>query len=181
MQIPRPDLDAAGRAVLSLLIVAYLLLSILTLLPDSPARDSLLQPVYRYWRALGLAQGFSVFTPCVPTRNTWMAAVVTMKDGTAALWAFPRMSRLSIWNRMREERYRKWWQDHLMSEYYAFLLPDAARFTARKFNNPKNPPASVAIYSFSRPVPAPGTAGSPPADVARKLLISYKVRAEDLE
>ena len=184
------DRAALYRACLSLAILSYLALSAMTLLPSSPARDWLFLPVYSLWRGLGFGQNYSVFSPNIPRDNTWMAAIVTLSDGTAAFYEFPRMERLGLWQRMVEERYRKWWQDHLMTDYYSFLLPDTARFIARRFTNAANPPAKVSIFSFNRPVRdfaradgagvAPALRDMEPAGVSCHLLFAYDVHPEDL-
>jgi len=165
-------------------ILIYMGGILLILMPNSPLRDRILAPVYRYFLALGLTQSYAVFTPYVATTNVILTATVTLKDGTTAVWVFPRMERLALAARGAKERYRKWWHDNLLQDPCSAIRPDAARFVARQFADPANPPVLVSLQSHSRPIPPPPGVEFDQKNMPQpeqKTFFVYKVVAEDLK
>ncbi len=178
------QLGLVRKALRTMAILAYVGAVILILLPNSPLRDRLLSPVYRYLVAFGLTQSYAVFTPYVTTNNTIVTGTVTLRDGTTAVWVFPRIEKLGLLERAQRERYRKWWHDNLLHDRYRSIRPDAARFVARQFTNPSNPPVLVSLQSHTQPIPPPPgepTGKKQTAKPEQKTFYVYKVLPEDLK
>lgn len=167
------------RILINIWIVVYLSLSALVLLPRSLPRDRLLGPVYKWWSGLGLSQGFAVFVPYVPEENAILVANIEFADGTATQWHFPRMELMAPLERVAGERWRKWWQDILILDYYAVLRPDAARYVARLFQDESNPPVRVSLVAISLPIAPPQRDGRAGASRTR-LLYVHPVEKDDL-
>ena len=143
------------HAVFSTLLIALLAISAIQMAPNCYLRDKVLAACALPLRWLGLQQLWGVFGPEVPNSNRNIVAVVTLKDGTATLWDFPRMERKDLITRAHDEYFRKWAHDNLMQDYLQFLRLDAARFVARRFANANNAPLSVSLMTQEVPIPAP--------------------------
>jgi len=99
-----------------------------------------------YFAWVGLFQTWDMFAPSPKTMNSYVEAIVLYTDGNTRNWAFPRMERLGLGERMFKERYRKY-VENLKEDGNAALWPDAARFIARH-NNDR--PAPVRIVFLVR-------------------------------
>ncbi|HEY9869576.1 MAG TPA: hypothetical protein V6D08_10460 [Candidatus Obscuribacterales bacterium] len=181
MSMPTGGWTIVSKAFLSVAIAFYMAATVLILLPGGcPPRERLLTPIYKYVAGLGLAQTYAVFAPYAPETNTVLTATVTMRDGSTAVWMFPRMEQLGLLERIKEERWRKWWHDNLIPDRYSYLRPDAARFVARRFTDQVNPPVLVSLQCHSVPIPPP-----PGVEVRRKrrpeskTIYVYQVGPED--
>lgn len=146
------------QGLASVLLAALIAISLVQMAPACYLRDRILSGAALPLRFLGLQQLWGVFGPEVPDVNRHVLAIVTMQDGTQALWDFPRMEKLDLTARAQKEYFRKWSHDNLMQDYLQFLRLDAARFAARRFETSGSQPRSVSILTEEQPIrrPEPG-------------------------
>ncbi len=174
------------KALISAFVTFQLLIIICRLFPQFEWQHNLYSAAEGYVAFLGFDQDWGVFAPKPIDQNIHLLAVIEHQDGSAELWAYPRMEQLDLLTRMFKERYRKFGHDNVANPRWQAFLPDMARFIARQVNDGQNPPTMVSILKFSSPIP------DPPLDFKGKLtmkmppqsnvttLIDYRVRAEDL-
>ncbi len=169
--------------VISIFLVWHFTGVILWLCPNSLIRHRLLSPFIGYINFFGLWQGWSLFDN--PTKvNYYLTALVTFRDGTEKIWAFPRMDKLPILAKMHKERYRKWAHDVLNDERNSFLWADAVRYVARQNYNSHNPPVAVCLVRHWSRIPPPKEGLGKPlpdADDGQSVLYMRDVTAEDLK
>jgi len=112
-------------------------------------------PLQHYVNMTGLWQAWGMFAPDPRSFQCYLDAEIRYADGTQKIWEFPRMEKLSQWQRFRMERYRKWVNDNLRDENQKILWDDAARFVARRNNAiPGNPPVTITlIRHWKMPTP----------------------------
>lgn len=138
---------------------------------------------FAYYQYFGLEQDFGVFAPKPRDVNPHLTAIVRYRDGTTKVWTYPRMERIDLYNRIRMERYRKFFDDNLAWPRFEKLWPDLARWVARvNFEDPANPPVEVSLLRFSSAVliPEEGLGKPNPPQSEQKALATYPVKPEDL-
>jgi hypothetical protein len=134
---------------------------------------------YMLWS--GLFQAWDMFAPDPAKVNGWIEGVVTLRDGKTAVWRCPRMHQLGLMERYAKERYRKFGNERLRLDAHSALWPDAARYIARLFNDPANPPVSVQLVRHWTMVPPPSADGrEQPQPVNTYAYFTYPVKQEDL-
>jgi hypothetical protein len=109
-----------------------------------------------YMQWTGLVQSWDTFAPNPKSVNEYIKAVVITQDRHMRVWTFPRMEQLSLNERYRKERYRKF-AENLVVANNAVLLPDVARRLARMYKSPGDPPDEVLLVQFSTPITPPVT------------------------
>lgn len=144
--------------------------------PVTLAVRSLVRP-YFLWT--GLFQSWDTFAPSPRSINSYVTAAVTYEDGSAEKWPFPRMEQLSLGERYRKERYRKY-VENLESEQNEALWPDAARAIARRCRGPA-PVRSVMLVRFWSQIDPKRAESEGPAPWDLHVLYRYRVTPEDLE
>lgn len=98
-------------------------------------------------------QDWSMFAPNPLQVNRYVDAEITFKDGSAKIFALPRLSRLNYWEAWIEKRYRKY-QHRLVEETVPGYHEDFARYVAKKmFSDLQNPPVKVKVQSHESPLP----------------------------
>src|SRR5688500_16045008 len=97
-----------ARGIISGLLVLYLTVNIVWLWPAFPGKDQFLSPFVPVWNAFGLRQGWNLFGPKLRDINYHTTATITYKDGLTEIWEFPRMNKLSLWEKFKREKWRKW-------------------------------------------------------------------------
>jgi hypothetical protein len=169
----------------SLFIVAYFIITALWLWLTAPAE---LCPPNSFTASLksrltfitfltGLEQSWAFFSPSVNTVNSYHLIALTLQNGLIKLIELPRMEKLSRFEKLQQEKYRKLYNDNMTNSAYAFFRPDIARFVSRANNEPGNPPVRATFFLISEPI-------SPPDIKARKLgavekYFVYRVDAND--
>lgn len=113
-----------------------------------------------YMYFFGVWQEWNMFAP--EPRSVWirMDATVTLRDGTTRTWTFPQMDRMTLWERLRKERYRKWAHDGVRLDASSYLWEPTARYIARQFSDPGNPPVAVQLHRHWADIPGPTAAGN---------------------
>lgn len=170
------------KPVISSFVLLHLALITIWLFPLHPALVSLIEPFRAYILFIGIDQDFSVFAPKPRSTNLHMCAVIRYRDGTERLWQYPRMERLAFVERMKKERYRKFFNDSLAWSRFKSFLPDVARYVARQNNDRQNPVTSVTLLRYAAEIPGPEEGlGKPlPEHSELSILLHYDLKPGDL-
>ncbi len=131
---------------------------------------------YMYWS--GLSQGWGMFAPEPLSVNSHLEAEITYRDGRASVWKFPMPQHFGYVQRYFKERDRKWATDYVRQDANAVLWPDAARYIARRNNDPKNPAVTVKLVRYWSQI-APPKSGQP-EPWNRYVFFTYTVMPGDL-
>ena len=142
------------------LINAFILLNIIAAFFYSqpfnyPLRSFVNDLTGGYMRCVGLWQHWDMFSPEPRSIRIRMDATVTLKDGSKKTWNFPQMERLGLFDRFRKERFRKWAHDNVRLDSENVTWAPTARYIARQFANPKNPPVAVEMHRHWADIPPP--------------------------
>lgn len=171
------------RVFVNLFIALYLLILLAYAFPfwrvTAQARDKLA------WIAicLGLDQYWMMFAPVPGERTIAAKFFVAMDDGFVAVYEPPRMPYLSLWDRFRRERLRKFFVDNFMAAGARIMLPTTARFIVHALDTPGWHPRKVSILlqraeisSFDNPTPH----GTISRLTQSSFMYSYRPTKEDL-
>lgn len=167
--------------LVSLFIFAYIFSTALSLLPVSPLRNALFDPIRPIILYTGLWQNFVLFAPEPPKSNIDITAKVTKKNGQTVDWQYPRMDKLSFFDRIEKERYRSFGNDY--TNYYEVFRPDLARYIARLHRDQQNPPRTIEIERHWADIPSPGANidKAAPAHDKHSIIFTYAVQPSDLK
>src|SRR5271165_3123676 len=152
------EIDALRRGAISVFILFHLIAITCVAVPLK-ALASVKELFMPYMRWSGLFQSWDMFAPDPLGVNSYVKAVVISRDRHMQVWSFPRMEELSLGERFREERYRKF-TEVLPLQQNAPLWPDVARHLARSLNNQADPPDKILLIQFQSDIHA-GADGSP--------------------
>jgi hypothetical protein len=142
-------LDQARRAAINIFLIVNIVAIACWVIPsDSPVlkRTKDVFKPYLVWS--GLFQSWDTFAPNPTAVNSNIKAVIFTRNHHVHVWAFPRMEELSLSERYRKERYRKF-TEVLPAAKFATLWPDVADHLARSFKDPKDPVEKVMLIQFS--------------------------------
>jgi len=156
---------------------------LLWLSPNGPLKQKLITPFIGYLNYFGFWQGWSVFEN-PRTYNEYLTALVTFQDGSQKIWEFPRMEKMSIFDKMFNEGYRRWTNDCLSDINESYLWPDATRYIARLNRIDGNNPTQVSIIRHWIWIDPPEKAISKPlrtVDDGQETLCSYAISPEELK
>ena len=131
-----------------------------------------------------------MFAPNPLQINRYVAATVTLRDGTRVEYGFPRLSQLGIVQCWIQKRYRKY-QHRIADEPVPAFRADLARYIARRTGTKDNPAVRVILYEYQSPIPRHNRAREPGwvdyteilrdhARFTRNVLFEYVPRPEDL-
>jgi len=130
----------------------------------------------------GLFQAWDMFAPDPAKINSYVEAQVFFRDGSTQVWSVPRMNEIGYVDRYFKERYRKFSTEYLRMDSHAALWPDAARYVARLYRNPSNPPVSVQLIRSWSEINPPAPDGSYRATpLAHYAYFTYITQPGDLE
>jgi hypothetical protein len=146
-------LSSAWQIFLSLLVAVYFLLVIVQLCPEVEWRTRLWKPLAQFWNYWQLEQSWNLFAPNPHQDNLHPTAIITFEDGTKTIWELPRMNKLSLSSRFRDEKWRKWSMESLPNNKE--FWPDVARYIGRRFYTAENKPVSVSLNMWSANIPPP--------------------------
>jgi hypothetical protein len=135
-------------------------------------------------------QDWAMFAPNPLQINRYVAATVTLRDGTRVEYGFPRLSQLGIVQCWIQKRYRKY-QHRIADEPVPAFRADLARYIARRTGTKDNPAVRVILYEYQSPIPRHNRAREPGwvdyteilrdhARFTRNVLFEYVPRPEDL-
>jgi hypothetical protein len=174
------------KPVISALIIFHISMIFCWLFPINQFFVSLVQPFRRYLVFMGFDQDYSMFGPNPRDTNVQLLAVVTYKSGSTKVWIYPRMERLSLIDRIRKERYRKFAYDSIAWDKYRFFWPDLARYIARQCVLPNDTPELISVHRFTQSILAPDIVADDfikerTAAATDSTLITYVIHPEDLQ
>jgi hypothetical protein len=118
------------------------------LMPSPPVQDYLLiSGFWQYW---------DMFAPDPVQQDVWCDAVVTFKNGTSSVYAYPRIYSLPLHLKYIKERYRKFYE-RVSDPNYAYLWGQFGQRIALECDrDPSNPPVAVALRKHVLPIAPPG-------------------------
>ncbi|MGC2398914.1 MAG: hypothetical protein WA510_03995 [Acidobacteriaceae bacterium] len=154
-------MDALRRGAISAFILFHLVAIACVAIPAKTlagAKD-LFMP---YMRWSGLFQSWDMFAPEPQSVDSYLKAVVITRDHHIKVWSFPRMEELSLFQKFRKERYRKF-AEVLPQPQFAPLWPDVASHVARFFNSPADPPEKILLIQFQTKIGADSREPEPTA------------------
>jgi hypothetical protein len=177
--------SAGRRIAISLFILTYLTLVEIWVGPTSGYIGDKLQNIIRPVVVFsGLDQQWTLFSPVIRNINFHSTAVITFQDGSTKLYEWPRMEKLSFFDRWRFEKMRKFMNDCMPWPEYRDFWPALARFLTRANLNPKNQPTYVSLaYNFVE-IPTFGNWTDRyhlPEHIHRVNWFVYKVIPKDLQ
>jgi hypothetical protein len=137
-----------GQNAISIFILFHVIAITCWALPwNVPVIRNVKRIVLPYLRWSGLFQSWDMFAPNPESVNSYIKAVVITHDHHMRVWTFPRMEELSLWERYRKERYRKF-TDVLPAQENQALWPDVANHIARAFARRGDSPDKVLLIQF---------------------------------
>ncbi|MGD9684947.1 MAG: hypothetical protein AB7W16_27590 [Candidatus Obscuribacterales bacterium] len=146
---------------------------------DNILADELLKPFKGYFLFFGLEQRYNVFAPTPRRTNLNVIAQVTYQDGSTRIFDFPRMDRLSLLEKLRKERWRKFLNDNIASRRFPYLYNDVALWAARQSDIYRdNRPVLVTLLSFVSDIPTLSMSGIL-QEHARNLANTEKTKKDD--
>lgn len=143
------------QQTLGALTALYFALVIVHLSPKSEWKTRVFAPIEGVWSFWRLDQNWALFSPAIRELNYHTTAVITFEDGTRLLYELPRMNKLSLEGRFRDEKWRKWAVDSLPWEDYKQFWPDFAKWLGRHYYNPQNKPAMMSLHLWFTDIPSP--------------------------
>ena len=176
------------RWCITIFVLVHLYIMAFWGMPASRFRGYMVQPVYDYTIKSGLWHGWDMFSPDPMSINFRLHAQVFFKDGSLEIWEFPRMEKLSLWERYQKERYRKW-RERVRQDIYQSVWDDTARYIARLHNNPTNPPVRIVLVRQWESIPPlqfkPGTFElkdkQPMLELKEDLKFAYRFKYYDVQ
>lgn len=182
---------------ISLFVVAFWIPVLFWLFRDLPLADEALTPPSWYLKDdlekycmqamifCGSVQCWSVFSPHLNHTIYHESAVITYRDGSSKIYEFPRMSKLSYWERFKHEKLRKVFGDCIPWPGYEPFLPSVARFLALSNCDRNNQPEIVSFVFNSAINPRPDRANwnyrdNLPFHTDKSITFVYSVRDSDL-
>jgi hypothetical protein len=76
------------------------------------------------------------------------------------LWEAPRMEKLSLMDRFRLEKFRKWGVDSLPWADFKEFWPDFARYLGHQYYDPGNKPVFLSLCLYWSDIPPPESASN---------------------
>jgi len=146
------------KVVISTFITVYLSSVFIWCIAEVPFQ-SYLAP-YCHWINIadGGVQHWSLFSPDVRHIIYHETAIVSFKDGTMKLYEFPRMEKMSQWEKFKHEKLRKLFSDCIPWPGYESFLPSVSQYLAASNQDPNNQPAMVTMVFNSAENPPPDPA-----------------------
>ncbi|MDZ4832888.1 MAG: hypothetical protein SGJ27_03720 [Candidatus Melainabacteria bacterium] len=158
-------------------------------LPNQVAAK-LLEPVQRTLGFLCLYQGYGVFSPNPAITNSHILATVTYDDNSSRLYPLVRIDRITLLEKLTQERHRKFLEDNIPQAANIRLLNDVARFVARQCDDlkpvdssgskPRIRPQKVTLIYYFSEVPAITDHKPNVPHFNKRILCTYPVQEEDL-
>ncbi|HIA50827.1 MAG TPA: hypothetical protein EYN91_01885 [Candidatus Melainabacteria bacterium] len=175
----------ASEIIISLLIAVYFAFVFIWFLPESVFKSKVFSPMYTPWLYWGLNQSWSLFSPNIRQMNYYPSAIITFEDGSKALWEPPLMDKLTLVERFKREKFRKWSIDSLPWSRFKDYWPDFARYVGRKYYNPLNKPVSLSLNLRWIEIPSPSQKFFRQAELPPRTKFNttfcYKYKPEDFK
>lgn len=157
----RFEASRAGKVVISGLVAAVVVTGVVSNLPDSPIKRSLMPVVKPLAMPMGLDQGWAMYAPNPNRRLETVEVHVRMADGENRVWTMEP-----------GDRGIGWWDRWLNLRYAALanpsVRPELARWVARELTEPTEHAVSVAVILHAKTLSPPGESAGDAT--ARKIL-----------
>ncbi len=153
-------------------------------MPDCPLKLFINQFTRTPITLLGIDQCWKMFCPNPRSFNLHPYAIITFVDGATAYYEFPRMEKMSQWDALQRERLRKLFFDIMPWDDYKTLRASIARYIARCYFDPGNPPTTVSLSYNCQDIPPLEHMVQripPPIETVGKNFFVYKVRPGDFQ
>jgi hypothetical protein len=180
-----PASTASGmRRIARRVIIAFILFHLVAItcwaVPSNFLPLILIRQLVRpYMLWTGLFQSWDMFAPDPKSANTYVKAIIVTQNRHILVFTFPRMELLSLAERYRKERYRKF-AENLPKEQNAAVWPDVARHLARAYNNPADPPYKISLIQFHSDIKPGEDEFEAPIPEPTIFYEDYFVQPEDL-
>jgi hypothetical protein len=151
--------------------------------PSAVLKHAIVDPVNTFWLFWGLEQNWALFSPIIKDINYHTVGVITRQDGSNEIWEAPRMDKLDMLQRFRQEKYRKWSIDSLPWPDHKEFWPYIARYIGRQKYRADNPPVKFTLLLFWTKIPPPLTSFTSrsklPPHTSCNNVFTYEYSAED--
>ena len=149
----RVESSAAGRFVISVVLILTLVTLVVWSAPDSRLRQRLFPTARAYLTVTGLEQSWETYSPDPRRQVLEFQARVEYADGTRQIWRVPRGGR--VVGTYREYRWRKW-VEHVRDDTMKDLWRPAAVYAARRGQRDGRMPVRVTLVRRWYDIPPPG-------------------------
>lgn len=169
---------------ISAFLVFYFTINIILLLPNNPVKTQLAALVDPAWSFFDMNQNWSVYGPDLRRINFHSTATILYQDGSVRVLELPRPEFRSLFDKIRQEKFRKFasdtlpWPDHV-SEF----APDTARYIARRNNLPGLTPSLITLRINWIETPRPSehvSQSNLPPHTKQNTYFVYRVKPGDL-
>jgi hypothetical protein len=155
-------------------ILSYFSISILwlwannlkTIKRDNSQSKMLIKKLSPIVTLMGWEQNWGLFCPNIRSDNHYNLVVMTLQNGFLKLCEMPRMEKLNVLQKAQQEKFRKIFNDNFPYPDFLCIRPALSRFLANAAYNKYNPPARLAYFLVTEPVP---TLPAPPATTSPVL------------
>ncbi len=194
--VSKPRFSGIWKLVLTVGILFYLIPVLYWLFRDLPSKSfvppassvlkgQLERVSMRCMIACGSVQCWSVFSPNVNHTIYHETAIITFKDGTSKIYEFPRMAKLSYYERFKHEKLRKIFGDCIPWPGYEPFLPSVSQYLALSNSNSANPPIMLFLEKNHNENPKPDPKNwnyrdKLPWHTNKTMTFVYGVRKNDL-
>ena len=117
--------------------------------------------------------------PDPKSTDQFLKAIVFRASGQTEIYSFPRMEELTLWERYRKERYRKF-TESLICDECSGLWPDIEKAVARREFKPTDPPVKVVLIKFESPIDPKAASVGDDAAAKPTVLSELFIQPEDL-
>ena len=142
------------RACITIFILVHFYIIVFWGMPPSKFRGYMTEPVKDYVIQTGLWHSWDMFSPDPISVIYRVHAQIHFQDGSMDIYHLPSMEKLGYFERYQKERYRKW-RERIRQDNFNITWDDTARYIARMYNNPTNPPRQIVLVREWDSVPAP--------------------------
>jgi hypothetical protein len=170
-----------ASAALSAFIAFHILVIFIWSVPSEIRPVAVFRKIVRpYVLWVGLNQSWDMFAPNPKSVDQYMKAVVITDAPKMRVYAFPRMEDLTVWQKYRQERYRKF-TESILPDKYSGLWPDVAKRVAYIYANPNDPPDKVMLVKFESAIDPQKTKTADDANAKPTLFFEQYIQPGDLQ
>ena len=131
---------------ISAFLLVYFTVNIILLLPKNALSASVASLTDEAWSFADMHQNWSVFGPDLRRINYHSTATVLYDDGSIRVIDLPRPELRSLFDKIRQEKFRKYLDDSLpWPPYSGQFAPDTSRYIARRCALPGLTPVLVSL------------------------------------
>jgi hypothetical protein len=148
----RIEASAVGRGMISFGLIVTLAAILVTCLPDSVIKSSLLVRAQPYLTAVGLGEDWAVFAPNPRMAVIYGTGHIQYSDGTSLVWSFPVRRGLMAYSDYRWQKF----EEHVRLDDYHGLWQPFAQYLADHESTPGRKPVQVSLMRRWADIQPPG-------------------------